>query len=76
MISLKTLFLLTVCVCLAFSQEEEEGGEGGVGDAEEGGNDTDALNASDTLAAEDSVCGLRVSTPLIVGSLLFYKLLA
>ncbi|KAL5968538.1 hypothetical protein TSMEX_003716 [Taenia solium] len=76
MISLKTLFLLTVCVCLAFSQDSEGGEEEGAAEAGGGGNDTDGGNASNALAAEDSVCGLRVSTPLIVGSLILYKLLA
>ncbi|VDM24820.1 unnamed protein product [Hydatigera taeniaeformis] len=78
MISLKTLFLLIVCVCLAVSQDaEEEVANDETKEAGDTGNATvDVLNGSETLAAEDSVCELRVSTPLIVGSLILYKLLA
>lgn len=62
MISLKTLFLLTVCVCLAFSQDSEGGEEEGAGEAGEAGNDTDGLNSSDALAAEGERRVLR--TPI------------
>ncbi|KAH9278388.1 hypothetical protein ECG_08853 [Echinococcus granulosus] len=79
MISLKTLSLLALCICLAFSQDPEAAEGEAVTEAGGAVNDTlldGKNNASDALAAEDSVCGLRLNALLVVGSLIMYKLLA